>query len=408
MDLVTVTVKEQGWVKKPVRLVEGDEDPSTGYTAWTCEDFPWGTAHATLYPKEARPAARPDTAKDPGNVEAPIFFEPPDKLKDRADYDLWVGVTGQGADWGGASVWASQDGSTFKQPFPGCRVAGRARMGTLQASLPSGSDHDVTNTVDVDLAISQGELLSGSDDDRDNFRTLCYVEGTGGEYELVSYKTSTLVSGNRYHLTDLRRGVYGTPILSHSSGAKFLRLDDAVLKLSFGSLDVGKTAHFKFTSFNTFGAREQSLADVTDYTHDLTGKFNNSWQIVGNNAIVTSVGTGGPPFTAATVQVYKRGTSPGTDFNIDKADGTNRTITAEDFPGSSLSTAYFALLNPVNDSIYLVGSYREMIAATDLGHTFLGATVTPDASGAGGSSGGGGGSDGGGGGTDPSLIYNNY
>jgi hypothetical protein len=408
MDLVTLTVKEQGWIKKPVRLVEGDEDPSTGVTSWTAEDFPWGTAHATLYPKEAAAGSGPDTAKDPGSVEAPVIFEPPDKIKDAADYDLWIGVTGQSADWGGATIWSSKDGATFKQPFPGCRVAGKARMGTIQTLLPVGIDHDVTNTIDVDLAISAGELLSGTNDDRDTFRTLCYIEGAGGQYELISYKTATLVSGNRYHLTDLRRGVYGTPILSHAIGKKFLRLDDAVLKLSFGSQDVGATAHLKFTSFNTFGAREQSLADVTDYTHALGGIFNNSGQIVSNNAKVDSIGTGGPPFTAATVRVYLR-TGVSTDAWIfTRADETVINVAAQSFPGLALSTAYFAMYNPLSAEIYLLTTYRDMIAATALGHIHIGDTVTPDASGAGGQDGGGGGSDGGGGEPGPGLIGNAY
>ena len=44
--------------------------------------------------------------------------------------------------------------------------------------------------------------------------TLCFCDG-----ELVSYATATLIASYKYDLNYLRRGVYGTAIAAHGSGA---------------------------------------------------------------------------------------------------------------------------------------------------------------------------------------------
>jgi hypothetical protein len=68
------------------------------------------------------------------------------------------------------------------------------------------------------------------------------------------------------------RGAYGTAAAAHSSADAFVRMDGALAKS--GPIDlgyIGKTIHVKLTSFNVFGAGEESLAGVTDYTYTLTG-----------------------------------------------------------------------------------------------------------------------------------------
>jgi uncharacterized membrane protein YgcG len=329
----------------------------------------------------------------------PIIFEANDRLSFSGGYELWMGICGSDPNWGGATIWGSDTGVSYK--LAGYQ-SGKSRMGVLMADLPNVADPDVTSTLDVDLAMSGGELLSGTDADRDNYRTLCWVEGAAGEFELISYKTATLVSGNRYTLTSLRRGVFGTPISLHATGKKFLRLDAAVAIVTFEPQDVGKTAHFKFASFNLYGARGQSIANLADYTYDIKGHFHNVTQFVSNDATVDAIGTGGPPFTAATVRVYgKLAGVPtvGQLISLKKSDGTIRTHAAATFAGKALSTTYWAMLNPLTDTIYLLTLYSDVLNAMGWGHISLGDPVTtPDAGGAGGTSGGGGGGFGGGGG----------
>src|SRR5262249_34875748 len=150
---------------------------------------------------------------DPGNTNPPILFEPPPALSG-GDLEVWLIASG-GPDWGGCQVWVSSDGNTYA--LAGTLYRG-ARQGVVTANLPSHADPDTADTLAVDLSASQGQLLSGTLADADNFVTLCFCGG-----ELLSYQTATLTAPYRYDLTYLRRGVYGTAIGAHAPGAAFAR-----------------------------------------------------------------------------------------------------------------------------------------------------------------------------------------
>jgi hypothetical protein len=71
----------------------------------------------------------------------------------------------------------------------------------------------------------------------------------------------------------LRRGLFGTQNVAHSSGAPFVRLDDAIFTYVYDPTFIGKTIYLKFTSFNTNGMVEQSIANATAYQFVVLGTF---------------------------------------------------------------------------------------------------------------------------------------
>ena len=79
MDLVTLTIPELGYNKKPVRITAMREDDN-GKLKVDCEDFPWGTATPTLYPHQAGSGFITQANSDPGAVSTPIIFEANDRL----------------------------------------------------------------------------------------------------------------------------------------------------------------------------------------------------------------------------------------------------------------------------------------------------------------------------------------
>src|SRR5579863_6406588 len=163
---------------------------------------PIGVGTATLYPKLTTTGTGYDMLVAPGNTNAPIIFEPPAALSGGA-LEVWLIASG-GANWGGCQVWISSDGNTYA--LAGTVYRG-ARQGVLSANLPSHADPDTADTLAVDMTESQGQLLSGTSADANNFVTLCYCDG-----ELISYESATLIAAYKYNLgTLLRRGVYGTP-----------------------------------------------------------------------------------------------------------------------------------------------------------------------------------------------------
>src|SRR3569623_1723696 len=259
MDIVTLTDARTYLDRLPVRIIRTEENENGDITV-TAEDFPLGTATAAKYPKQAAAGYAPNYNAAAGNVNAPVIFEPPDQLVNALE--IWLAVSGA-VNYGGCNVWVSYDGDTYKKVGS---LSGSARQGVLTSALTAGSANDVTNVLSIDVSQSAAQLLSGTDDDARNLRTLCYVDG-----ELLAYEVADLTGSGKYELTHLVRGAYGTAIASHAAGAQFARLDQAVFRYPFSTGDIGKTIHIKFQAFNTFGAGMQDLADLNAYNYTIKG-----------------------------------------------------------------------------------------------------------------------------------------
>lgn len=263
MDLVTITEPKIGFSKVVVRLKSVEEDEK-GRLTFEAEEWPFGTASPTAYTSQTGDGAVPNVNADPGNSAAPVIFEPPAVLNSTGQGEIWIGTSGTPNLWGGCQVWVSVDGGSsytmegsINQP---------ARHGVTTATFPTGSDPDTTNTLAVDLSTSHGTLAGTDANGRDAFATLSLV----GD-ELVAYQVATLTGTNAYNLTSHRRGAFGSTIAAHSSGARFMRLDDAVLRLPYDDSLKGKTVYLKLVSFNVWGGGMQDLSSVPAYSFTPSG-----------------------------------------------------------------------------------------------------------------------------------------
>lgn len=261
MDVVTLTHEPLGLAQDQVRIVEVEED-ERGMLRVVAEEFPFGVATPAVNQTQVASGYSVDFNVDPGDANTPVMFEPPMSLAGEGVYEVWLATSG-GVEWGGAEVWVSFDDASYKRVGV---ISGRARHGVLTAALASGSDPDTTNTLSVDLTAARGELTSGTAADRDDLRTLCYVDG-----ELISYQSATLTAANRYDLASLRRGQHGTTIAAHNIDSKFARLDGAIFKYAYDAADIGKTLYVKLRSLNTFNGGVQELATITANTHTIVG-----------------------------------------------------------------------------------------------------------------------------------------
>jgi len=262
MDLVTLTDPKLGLDHKIVRIVSIDIPEETseedGLTI-VAEEWPFGTGSATLYTTQNSGGTVPNVNVAPGNAVAPVIFEPPAYMAASKGPEIWLGTSGTPNLWGGCEVWVSSDGgSSYKMVGS---ISLPARFGVTTAILPSGSDPDTTNTLAVDLTSSYGTLNGTDVNGRDAFATACLVEN-----EIVSFQTPTLTAANKYNLTSLRRGAYGSSIGSHALGVKFMRLDDAVFKMPYDKSLQGKTLYIKLVSFNAWGGGKQDISTLTPYT----------------------------------------------------------------------------------------------------------------------------------------------
>ena len=89
--------------------------------------------------------------------------------------------------------------------------------------------------------------------------------------ELLAYESATLTGANAYGLTGLQRGFAGTIGAAPSAGAPFARLDSAVVQYNLPDTWIGVQLHFKFQSFNVFGAGVEDLSTCAAYAYTPNG-----------------------------------------------------------------------------------------------------------------------------------------
>jgi hypothetical protein len=256
-----------------VEIVESAED----YTLEiTFEDNLSGIATAPTYSVQSAYRATSETNAQPGSANAPIMFEAPTPLVTSATgNEVWIFASGDNKWWGGCSVWVSSDGESYSYfgniPQP-------ARQGVITNRLPVHGTPDEDDILSVDLSMSRGSLTGATRQDADNFVTLCWIAGDNNG-EFISYQNAELTGQYQYNLSYLRRGVYGSGIMSHPANSQFVRCDNHVaLKIPFGADIMGQTFYIKLCSYNVFGTVEQALSEVEPYPITIHG-YNKSSEI---------------------------------------------------------------------------------------------------------------------------------
>lgn len=252
MDIVTLTDESLGLDRFPVRITRIEEDQD-GLLTVTAEELALGSRSAVEYDLQASNGYQGGN-EEPGNVNAPVIFEPPLDLTDGKN-QVWVAASG-GSNWGGCNVWASLDNTTYEMIGT---IYGSARYGTLIAAINAS-----TSSMQVQLNTSS-QIFSGTSEDAQVNTTLCRV---GDEY--VSYVEATLNGSGSYTLGGVLRGRFDDA-LAHNAGESFVRIDKAIFQHEFNSNLIDKTIYLKFTSFNGLQQKEQTLDEVTAYSHTLNG-----------------------------------------------------------------------------------------------------------------------------------------
>lgn len=261
-DIVTLTDSVLGLDRHPVRILEIEESED-GVLAIIAEDAPPGVAsHVSRVPEESGGYAL-DYNAPPGPVVDPVFVEPPIELtQGGSGLEVWVGVSGAGAVWGGADVWVSYDGVDYKRMG---RVTMPARVGKLTAGMTAAD-----TGLSVAIEGKGGALLPATTGEAEALFSAIYVGGDNDEF--MAYAGATLAAEKQYALDGLVRGAWGSAIAPHLMGSPFVRLDSALVKSGPLALDlIGKTIYFKFQSFNVFETALEDLATVPVYAYVIAG-----------------------------------------------------------------------------------------------------------------------------------------
>ncbi len=252
MDIVTITDESLGLYQFPVRITRVEEDED-GMLSITAEELAIGSRSAVEYDLQASNGYQGGN-EEPGNVNAPVIFEPPLELTDGKN-QIWVAASG-GINWGGCNVWASIDNTTYEMIGT---IYGSARYGTLVAAIDADG-----SSMQVQLNTSS-QIFGGTLEDAEVDATLCKV---GDEY--INYIDATLDGSGRYTLSGMLRGRFDDAS-SHNSGESFVRIDRAIFEYDFNSNMIGKQIYLKFTSFNGLEQKEETLDEVTAYSYTING-----------------------------------------------------------------------------------------------------------------------------------------
>jgi hypothetical protein len=251
-DIVTLTNAANGLNKLPV-AIESKKEVELGEYEFEAKYKPIGTyvpARYTSY-DPVRPAT--DRNIDPGDANAPMFYETP--FTD--NYNIGIATSG-GENWGGAYVWISSDDESYEQVG---EIAGPSKYGKIISAMS-----DTDTSITVEMADSDAQLLSVSSTAADANATLLAVD-----QEWMAYETATLVSPRVYTLSGLRRGLHGSVVAEHVVNADFLRYDAEGFLYPYSAEDVGREIFIKLVSYNVFGLGAQGLEDVAAYPYTITG-----------------------------------------------------------------------------------------------------------------------------------------
>jgi len=274
MDIVSITDPNLGLNQQWVRILSIEENDNGDLTV-TAEEYLGGTGAAPLYSLQSGNPFIGNYNAPPGPVNRPIILEPPISFF-AGTPQLMIGASGGSPSWGGCDIYLSLDGANYELLG---HVDKAASMGTTTAALPAASGNDTTHLLSVDLTESFGALPPSSHATAAGYQTsvwVCDADYTNGE--MIGYGAGpTLTGPHQYSLKDgsgsiyLQRGQLGTNGTAHAAGSMFMLFDQSVFTMSLPPWLIGVTLHFKFVSSNIFGAAQESLASVTDYTYTPAG-----------------------------------------------------------------------------------------------------------------------------------------
>lgn len=248
-DLVTLTDELCG-LREQIVVITSVSEAADGQLEITAEGKPPGTYAPAKYNVHENERPFIDYNQPAPSVNDVAIFQ---TVGDVGGNQVFVGVNAPSG-WGGCSVWLSDNGESYRRIGS---ITQQARMGRTRSAF-----NETMNACDVTL--NQGVLKTATHVDAERANTLCWTNGEAFSYEAVEVHPD-----NWYTLKGLVRGQYGTKAIDHSTGERFIRVDEALFRYPYRKEDINKTIYLKFTSLNLFGSNEQGLDEVQEYQYKI-------------------------------------------------------------------------------------------------------------------------------------------
>ena len=189
-------------------------------------------------------------------IDGPAFDERQD------DPGFYVAAYGTGTRWRGASLYESVDGGENYTRI--LSVSAASTMGVIESALGVGPHHiwDEANTLTVTLGA--GTLESRTDAAVLNGANAAFV-GADGRWELIQFRTATLVSPGVYTLSGLLRGRRGTEwAIGQSVAGDTFVLCSTLQRVAKGTSAIGAERLYKMVTSRTLLESSEAETFGTD------------------------------------------------------------------------------------------------------------------------------------------------
>lgn len=263
MDIVTITDEEIGLINVPVRITEMNTDRKSGIIEFNSEDYVTNNSTVTDLVIDNPSDISIDMNSEAGSIELFKILEPPYEISKSTTLEIWGAASSSNPNWGGCNVHVSWDDTTYKYVTT---LQGKSRLGTLMQGITAENGIDQINHLNLDLTKSLSEIVSLSDADFNNNESVSIIND-----EYFAYKNSVLISKNKYDVSYLNRGLYGSQPSIHNQDSIFLKLSGSLFKQPIKESDIGKKIYIKLTSFNVFGQAEEDISTVDPIEYIITG-----------------------------------------------------------------------------------------------------------------------------------------
>lgn len=195
-----------------------------------------------------------------------LALDLPPLSEDHGSAGLYFALYGLAASFAGGTIQRSTDGGASYTDVGFVGATG-AIAGDCTTTLGAGIEGvlDYTAGVTVDLDDSEGVLASATDAELAEGANLAAVGSVAGGWEIIQFKTATLVSGHTYTLTGLLRGLRGTArfMATHAASEKFVLLVSMTGMDFVGANTTAIGVSYLYRVRNASGALGASTAYVT-------------------------------------------------------------------------------------------------------------------------------------------------
>lgn len=293
-DVVALTDAALGLTQQTVRIASIGESEDRGEFRIEMYEEPAAVINLSQFPTESiQPGdPPPPPTRDPGPTLVQII-ELPAELTGSA-VKVGFALAGSSQEWAGASIYMSRDGLTYTRVRQ--YIGNSFIIGALQEAVVDTIDRrlllpeDGEFDFDVDISAAPGDGLVGTD------RNGLVAGQTLAAFakEFMSYRTVTLVSGQRYTLKGFLRGWMDSGPLALVANDRFVPLRADLPVLSFIPDQIGTTFKFKFPSLNQAGV-EQDIAGLPVYSFTLVGLGRQADPVYGLQVVEGGVRAGSKP-----------------------------------------------------------------------------------------------------------------